>query len=87
MLKNKYMQAILRGLKPCIIGIILATGIYMTASNCISSTMNSFDVRATIVTLVLAAIMWGAKPVLKKKISPIMLIIVSACLGIVVYGI
>lgn len=87
LLKNKYMQAILRGLKPCIIGIILATGIYMTASNCIPSTINSFDIRATIVTLVLAAIMWGTKPVLKKKISPIMLIVVSACLGIVVYGI
>lgn len=87
LLKNKYMQAILRGLKPCIIGIILATGIYMTASNCIPSAMNRFDMRATIVTLVLAAIMWGTKPVLKKKISPIMLIAVSACLGIVVYGI
>ena len=87
LLKNKYMQAILRGLKPCIIGIILATGIYMTASNCIPSAMNSFDMRAIIITLVLAAIMWGTKPVLKKKTPPIMLIVVSACLGIVVYGI
>ena len=29
LLKNPYVQAILRGLKPCIIGIILATGIFM----------------------------------------------------------
>ena len=28
-LKNRYVQAILRGLKPCIIGIILATGCFM----------------------------------------------------------
>ena len=27
-LKNSYVQAVLRGLKPCIIGIILATGLY-----------------------------------------------------------
>lgn len=27
--KNKYVQAVLRGLKPCVIGIVLATGIYM----------------------------------------------------------
>ena len=27
--ENKYVQAILRGLKPCTIGIILATGCYM----------------------------------------------------------
>jgi len=34
-LKNQYVQAILRGLKPCIIGIILATGVYMAVNNCV----------------------------------------------------
>ena len=34
-LKNKYVQAVLRGLKPCVVGIVLATGIYMLLSNCI----------------------------------------------------
>ena len=29
LLKNPYVQAVLRGLKPCIIGIILATGVFM----------------------------------------------------------
>lgn len=88
LLKNKYVQAVLKGLKPCIIGIILATGVYMTAANCISRTIkNHFDVRAAIITLILAAIMWGSKPLLKKKLSPIMLIVVSAGLGIIVYGI
>ena len=33
-LKNQYAQAVLRGLKPCIIGIVLATGIYMVLMNC-----------------------------------------------------
>ena len=32
-LKSPYVQAVLRGLKPCMIGIILATGIYMILKN------------------------------------------------------
>ena len=36
-LKNQYVQAVLRGLKPCIIGIVLATGLYMIAANCFGS--------------------------------------------------
>ena len=32
--KNKYVQAVLRGLKPCVIGIVLATGAYMLLGNC-----------------------------------------------------
>ena len=28
-MKNKYVQAVLRGLKPCVIGIVLATGLFM----------------------------------------------------------
>lgn len=80
-LKSKYVQAVLRGLKPCIIGIILATGVYMTINHAVA------DIRAGILTVVLAAIMFGSKPVLKKKISPILLIVVSACMGVFVYGI
>lgn len=80
-MKNSYVQAILRGLKPCIIGIIFATGVFMTVNHAI------VDTRAGILTIVLAVIMFGSKSVLKKKISPILLIILSACMGIVVYGV
>jgi len=88
LLKNRYIQAALRGLKPCVIGIVLATGAYMTVSSCISLTSDScVDLRAALITIALAAAMWGSKPILKKKISPIMLIVISAVLGVVVYGI
>ena len=80
-LKNKYIQAVLRGLKPCIIGIIFATGVFMTVNHAIA------DTRSGIIAIVLAAIMFGSKPVLKKKISPILLILLSACMGMVVYGV
>lgn len=79
-LTNKYVQAVLRGLKPCIIGIILATGVYMTVSHAI------VDIRAGFLTVVLAAMMFGSKPVMKKKISPVLLIVLSACMGMAVYG-
>jgi len=83
-LKNQYVQAVLRGLKPCVIGIILATGLYMVMQNCVSA---GFQFSSIFITLVLAFIMFGSKPILKKKISPITLILISAVLGIVVYGI
>ena len=34
-LKNRYVQAVLRGLKPCVIGVVLATGIYMVFNSCL----------------------------------------------------
>ena len=87
LLKNKYTQAILRGLKPCIIGIILATGIFMTVRGILVPGKFSFDVKATLITAVLALLMWGSKPILKKKISPILLIVLAAGLGMIVYAI
>lgn len=88
LLKNKYVQAVLRGLKPCIIGIILATGIYMVINNCIPLRINtSANLQAIIITVVLAAVMMLAKPITKKPINPIVLIVISAFLGIAVYGI
>ena len=87
LLKNKYVRAILQGLKPCIIGIIFATGIYMTGNNCISLRKNtSVDVQAVIITAILAVMMFGTRAIWKKKISPVMLIVISACLGIILEG-
>ena len=88
LLKNKYMQAILRGLKPCVIGIVLATGIWMILNNCFNLKNGFvFDWEPLVLTIVLCAIMFGTKPVLKKKVSPILLIIISAVLGILTYGV
>lgn len=80
-LKNKYVQAVLRGLKPCIIGIIFATGMYMTANHAVT------DLRAVLITAVLAGILFLPRLLKKKKCSPILLIGISAVLGIIGYGI
>ena len=85
-LKNKYVQAILRGLKPCVIGIVLATGIYMVLKNCFVTIPDvSVDLNAIIITTLLIASAAGYKRIKKKKLSPIGLIILSAVLGIIVF--
>ena len=79
LLGSPYVQAVLGGLKPCITGIILATGVYMI--------LEQVNVTAVLMTLFLAAVYYGARKVLKNGISPIGLIVISAVAGIVVYGI
>ena len=85
-LKNKYVQAVLRGLKPCVIGIVLATGIYMVLDNCFGTIFAiKVNVRSLIITVLLFASMFGYKYFAKKKLSPILLIVISAIAGIIVY--
>ncbi len=87
-LKNKYVQAILRGLKPCVIGIVLATGIYMVLGNCFGTVSAiKVNVQSIIITALLVASMFGYKHFAKKKLSPILLIVISAIAGMLVYGI
>ena len=87
-LKNKYVQAVLRGLKPCVIGIVLAMGIYMVLSNCFGAiSALKVNVQAIILTTILVASMFGYKHFAKKKLSPILLIVISAVAGVIVYGI
>ena len=84
-IKHPAVQAVLQGMKPCIIGIILATGLYMMVSHCFAGA--GVDVRALLITIVLAIILYVLPRLKIKKPSPIMLIIISACVGAVVYGV
>ena len=85
-LKNKYVQAVLRGLKPCVIGIVLATGVYMVWKNCFGPvTAIKVNLQAIIITTLLVVSMFGYKHLAKKKISPIGLIVLSAICGIIIF--
>ena len=87
LLKNPYVQAVLRGLKPCIIGIILATGVHMILQHSIGRIgALSSDMTAALLTAALAAAYFGSRKILKNGISPIGLIAVSALAGILIYG-
>ena len=85
-LKNKYVQAVLRGLKPCMIGIILATGVYMILHNGVVIQNSTILFRPLVLTLVLGAIYFGSRKIKKGGISPILLICISAVAGIAAYG-
>ena len=80
--RHPWVQALLRGLRPCVVAIILVTGCDMAVSNCLGGAPADW-----IITAVLAAILFGSKYLLKKKISPIALILIAAGLGIIGYGI
>lgn len=70
LLKNQYMQAVLRGMKPCIIGIILATGLYMILNNCLGNLSGlSLNTTMIIMTAVLSGIYFGSRKFLKNGIS------------------
>lgn len=86
LLKSRYTQALLRGLKPCIIGIILATGIYMVIDNCFSiAGLLTIQTQALAITGILVAVSLCFRYVRKKKLSSIELIVISALIGIVIY--
>ena len=87
-LKNPYVQAVIHGIKPCIIGIVLATGLWMIIKNCfVKSGAFSVDILSLTITCALFVISYMYKKKRKKALSPIMLIIISAFMGVVAYGV
>lgn len=87
-LGNKYVQAVLQGLKACVVGIILATGLHMIVTNCIETEGKAgINRQAVIIMVILLITMFLHKRITKKKISPITLIVISAVVGIGVCGI
>ncbi len=84
--ENKYGKAILMGLKPCIVGIILAVGCNMVIKCSVIPVLGAEkDILAPVLTVVLAALYFGSKRILKKKMSPIVLFLIAAVLGVIVY--
>ena len=85
LLKYGSAQAILRGLKPCIIGIVLAMGAYMTLHRCFPLTDVILDWRAVVITALLLVLRSVYPKLRKKKLSPITMIVISAVFGLLLY--
>ena len=86
-LKNRYVQAALRGLKPSVIGIVLATGTYMVLSNCFGTiSAVRFDWKAAVMTAALVVSMFAYRHFMKKKLPPTILTLLSAVFGMIVYS-
>ena len=87
-MKNRYVQAVLQGLKPCVVGIVLATGVFMVLRNLLPLSGGVvYDLQGIIITVILAGIMVLYPKLTKKKLSPIALILCAAVCGMLVYGI
>ena len=86
LLKNPYAQAVLWGLKPCVIGIVLATGVYMIAQHCAGGSGGAVNVPATVMTSLLAGVYFGSRKLRKAGLSPIGLIVLSALSGIIFHN-
>ena len=90
LLKFAGVKAFLGGVRPVVIGLIIGTAITMILSVILSlETINSsvgFDYKALIIFGVVAITGFVYKKKTNKAISPILLILISAVLGIVLYG-
>ena len=85
-IKNPYVRAVIGGLSPCMVGIIFATGIYLIMKACLLRGREfGPDPKAALLTALAAAIYFGSRKLLKKGITPIQLILLSALLGVIFY--
>lgn len=85
--KNRHFQAVLNGMKPSIVGIIFATGVFMAMQNCFWKIESGVDAVAIALTLVLGVLYFGSRKVMEKGLTPIQLTCISAGIGVLVYGI
>lgn len=84
LLKNYYIRSAIQGLKPCIIGIICATGLYMIIKNCM---INQADYYSMLILGILILFKVIYKYIRKADVSPFTLIILSMVIGIMIYGV
>ena len=90
LLKYAGVQAFLSGVRPCVVALILATALTMGLSTLFSfTTIRSapeVDLRGIVILLLLITLHFGYKHFKKKAPSPILMIVLSAGLGILFYA-
>ena len=90
LLRYKGVQAVLGGVRPCVIALILATALTMLMSTLFSfkaiGSAVSTDVKGLIIFAIVAVTALVFKKRRKKPLSPILLILISAGLGILMYS-
>ena len=85
------VQAFLSGVRPCVVALILGTSIDLFMSNLlrfdgIGNGLPSPDVFGLVIFGVVALTSFTYKKIKGKKLSPIILIIISAILGMLLYS-
>ena len=88
-IKYKGVQHTLKGIRPVIVGLIIGTAVTMALNVFLNvsliSDKPSFDIFATIIFAAVFLASYLYKKIRKKAVSPILLILFSAVLGIIFY--
>ena len=88
--ENRYVQAFLNGVKPIVIALVMSVGVMMVIK-CFYTNFGTFNVAPTfdfvslglMIGLIVLKLVY--KKVLNKNLSPIMLIVFSAAMGILIF--
>lgn len=88
LIKNPYVQNFISGIKPIVVGLIISTGsiLFIKCLGYNFDTLN-FNYKNLIILSLIISIYFTSKLIFKKNISTISLLIISAFLGIGIYGI
>lgn len=88
-IKYKGVQYTLKGIRPVIVGLILGTAVTMALNVFLNVSLvqdePSLDIFAVLIFALVLAASYLYKKIRKKALSPILLILVSAVLGIIFY--
>ena len=76
---------VLAGVKPCIMGIIIATGLHMLVSNLFLTGQDGIIDHGVLCILIVLLLINGVFHRQKKAVSPIAFILVSAVLGVICF--
>lgn len=82
---NKYVKAVMNGIKAVVCGMIFLIAFELIFKEIFKSGVSThfvFDYKALIIIIILVAL----KLIFKKKMNPIVLILISAVMGMVGYG-
>lgn len=88
-IKYKGVQHTLKGIRPVIVGLIIGTAVTMALNVFINVSLVTdkpqFDIFAAIIFALVVLVSYLYKRIRKKAVSPILLILFSAVLGIIFY--
>ncbi|MBP5177125.1 MAG: chromate transporter [Clostridia bacterium] len=88
-LQYKIVSSALAGVKPVVVGLILVTGVTLAVKNILpayaSASFDGFSLTALIASVIVGGSYVAYKLILKKNPSPILVIIVSAALGMLLF--
>ncbi len=91
LLKYSAVNAFLNGVRPCVVGLIIATAITMFLSTVLKiktvSDSLSFDIRGFVILAFLIALSFAYKKAKNTSLSPILLVVISGIMGAIIYSI